>query len=333
MSKKISSTSKSRSNTDKNKKTSIVKPPTVISSDARVRKKPKYKSFKLHKRVKHPSGPLPSWWVLTKKALKLMKVNRKNIFYFFLLYGFLTIVFVRGFSSPVNVDEIRDSFADITNTESSALATNFTVFSLMLQSTTSAAGDVGGLYQIFFLVVSVLALIWLFRQQQAGNKVSLKMAFYRGMYPLIPFILLLFIVALQTIPASVGNFLFRTVIDNGIAINALEQIIWFLLFILLVLLSGYLITTSAIALFVVTLPEMTPLKAQKKAKQLVMFRRFSILRKILALVIFVILLYVALVFPILFVSSVVAQIVYFLLTVIIVPFATAYLFVLYRELL
>lgn len=319
--------------TNKSSKKLVVKEPTIIAADARVRKTPRYKSFRLHKRVKHHAGPLPSWWQITKKSFRLLNANRKSLFFFFLVYGLLTLVFVRGFSSPVNIDQIRDSFSEVVDADISALATNFTVFNLMLQSTTSAAGDVAGLYQIFFLVISVLALIWLFRQQQAGNKVTIKQAFYRGMYPLIPFTLLVVVVGLQTIPASIGNFLFRTVIDNGLAINMLEQTVWLLLFLLLVLLSAYMITTTLIALFIVTLPEMTPRRAQKKAKELVLFRRFGLLRKVIGLSLFVVTLYVATVFPLLFLSAIAAQLVFFGLTILIVPFATAYLFVLYRELL
>ncbi len=316
----------------KTKKT-IVKQPKMVTPETRLRKKPIYRSLRLQKLVKHPAGPLPSWWVIAKKAFKLLRANAKNIMWFFVIYGLLYFVFVRGFSSPVNIGDIRDSFKSISGDETSALVTNFTFFSLLIQSTTSAAGDAQGLYQLFFVTISVLALIWLFRQQQAGRKVTMKEAFYKGMFPLIPFILVGLVVALQTIPASIGNYLFTTVTSNGLAVNTLEQTVWLLLFFLLVLLSFYLITSSSIALFIVTLPEMTPKRALKKAKELVTFRRFSVLRKIIALVIFAVIFYSAIVFPLLFVSTGLAQVVFYSLTILLIPFATAYMFVLYRELL
>ncbi|MCA9324388.1 hypothetical protein KC992_04795 [Candidatus Saccharibacteria bacterium] len=327
------STAKKSATKKKQVHKNIVKKPKVVGDDVRVRKKPSYKSFRYHKRVKHPAGPLPGWWMVTKKALRLLNANRRNMLRFFFIYGLLYVVFVRGVSSPVSVQDIRDSFKDIGGEDASAVVTNFTFFSLLVQSTTSAAGDIQGLYQLFFLTVSVLALIWLFRQQQAGHEVSMKEAFYRGMYPLIPFSLVALVITLQTIPASIGNFLFSTVISKGIAINAFEQTVWLLLYLLLLLLSFYLITSSAIALFVATLPEMTPMRALKKAKELVKFRRFSVLRKIFALVILVLVMYTVIVFPLIFVSATLAQIIFYSLTILLVPFATAYLFVLYRELL
>ncbi len=315
------------------KSQNVVKQPKIIDDNAKLRKKPKYKSFRLHKRVKHNDPKLPSWWGISKKAFRLLGANSKNILKFFFIYGFLYLIFVRGFSSPVNIDEIRGAFDELATEDVSALATNFTVFSLLIQSTTNAAGDVQGLYQMLFLIVGSLALIWLFRQQQAGNKVTMKMGFYRGMYPFVPFVLVTIVIALQTLPASIGNFLFKTVIDSGLAINMLEQSVWLLLFIFLLLLSFYMISSSLIALLVVTLPEMTPKIALKKAKELVEFRRFSVLRKVLALFLILVVVFVSIVFPAIFVSASLAQILYFALTILAVPFAAAYLFVLYRELL
>lgn len=323
----------SAKNAKSKKTTSVVKQPKIIDDNAKLRKKPKYKSFRLHKRVKHHDPNLPSWWKISKKAFRLLKANSKNIFKFFFIYGLMYLIFVRGFSSPVNIDEIRGAFDELAAEEISTLATNFTVFSLLIQSTTNAAGDVQGLYQMLFLIVSSLALIWLFRQQQAGNKVTMKMGFYRGMYPLIPFILISVVIALQTIPASIGNFLFKIVVDSGYAVNFLEQFVWLLLFLFLLLLSFYMISSSLIALLVVTLPEMTPKIALKKAKELVEFRRFSVLRKVLALFVILVVVFVSIVFPAIFISASLAQILYFTLTVLAVPFTIAYLFVLYRELL
>ena len=315
-------------------KASIVKEPTIIAPDKRVRRKPHYKSFRLHrtKRSQHVVK-IPSFRVITKKSFRLLHANKKNIFWFSVIFGLLYIVLVRGFTSPINVEEIRDSFSDVLDDETSALVTNFTVFSLLLKSTTSAGGEAASMYQAILVVLSVLALIWLFRQQQAGHKVTMKQAYYRGMYPLVPFLLVFVVIALQTLPATIGNFLFTTVISSGVAINTFEQAVWLLLYLSLLLLSFFMISSSLIALYIVTLPDMTPRIALKKAKELVEFRRFSLLRKVFALAVLIVLIFVGIVFPLIFVSSTIAQVVFFMLTVLMVPFATAYLFVLYRELL
>jgi len=210
------------------KKAKIVKDPKIIAADAKLRKKPEYKSFRLYKPVKRPDLAIPSWYAITKKAFKLLRANAKPIAWFFLIYGLLYLVFVRGVVSPVNIDSVRDQINDATGAAASTLVKNVTAMSVLFRSAISSGGDVAGLYQMLFLIASTLALIWLFRQQQAGNKVGIKDAFYRGMYPLVPFVLVVIMIALQTLPATIGNFLFTTVTSNGIAVTAFEQLIWVL---------------------------------------------------------------------------------------------------------
>jgi len=94
-----------------------------------------------------------------------------------------------------------------------------------------------------------------------------------------------------------------------------------------------MISASVIALFIVTLPEMTPMLSLKKAKELVTFRRANVLGKVMILIILVAIFYVSIVLPAIFVSAALAQFAFFFLTIFMVPFVVAYLFVLYRELL
>lgn len=312
---------------------SIVKQPKITPSDSKVRKQQKYKTFKLSKRIKHQDKPLPSWWALLKKAVALLVANKKQITIFILIYGLLYLVFVRGLNSPVETDGLQETLNELVGEETAALATGFTNFNNLISSFAQSSSEVAQAYQTTLFIIGSLALIWLFRQQQAGNKVSIKMAFYRGMYPLIPFILVLIVVFLQLLPVIIGNFLLSTVISSELAVGALEKTLWFIFFGLTFLLSFYMIASSSIALYIVTLPEMTPMKALKQARELVRFRRFSIIRKGVAIILFCIFAVVVVVLPLIFLSPFVAEWTFFLMTVVALPFIHAYMFSLYRELL
>lgn len=261
-----------------------------------------------------------------------MWANKTAITLFLLCYAIVFLVFVRGVVAPLDIDKIREQIKAYTSGTSS-FSNNITIIGLMLHSAFNASGDISMMYQMLFILSSVLALIWLFRQQQAGNKVSIKDAYYRGMYPLVPFLVLIVVIALQAAPSIVGNSLYGAVVRDGLAVTALEQVFWFFFFILLIVLSLYLISMSLMALFIVTLPEMTPYIALKEAKKLVEHRRISLLFRVVALVLILGATYLAIVFPSIFVSATLSQILFFLLTLLIVPFTVAYLFVLYRELL
>ncbi len=319
----------------KTKKTpkKIVKEPEIKGPNSKSRKTPQYRSFRLHHRIKHPGKPIASWWVLFKKSLALISANKKQIAIFTAVYGLFSLVFVRGFGSSINSGNIEDSLASIVDEETSVLADGFTDFALLINGTATGSGELAQMYQAILLIISILALIWLYRQQQAGNSVTMKTAFYRGMYPLIPFVLVLFVVGLQLIPALIGNFLFAAVIQGGLAVGGLEQVLWFLFFGSTILLSLYMLSSSVMALYIVTLPEMTPMTALRQARELVRHRRFSVLRKSLAAILIMIALLFIIVLPIIFVAPIVAEWIFFLITILAVPFTVGYMFCLYRELL
>lgn len=316
------------------KSKSIVKQPKVLDSTTKLRKKPQYKSFRLHKRIKHPAPKIPNWWQLTKKSLALMSANKKPLIWFFVVYGLLTLLLVRGFTSSVDVAGIKDSLQeDYGLSDSDAAVSGLAAFSVLLNSGTQASSEIAQLYQIILLLLASLALIWLFRQQQAGNRVGLKMAIYRGMYPLVPFVFVLFVIAIQLLPAFIGSFLFSTVLSNGLAVNGFEQLLWLLLFVATLLLSLYMLSSSVVAAYVVTLPEMTPMTALKQARGLVRFRRVSVMRKILAIILVFLLVNVIVVLPLIFFAPLAAEWLFFAITILAVPFVHGYLFSLYRELL
>ncbi len=318
----------------KTKKNTVVKKAKVTREDARLREKPKYRSFRMHKRVKHHAPSLPNSYKLMKKALRLMWVNKKPLFFFTLIYGALFLLFVRGIFNPINIGDIRFEIeSSLGEGSGTSFEANRLVFGQLASTLASGLSGEQSIYQIMLLVIGGLALIWLFRQHQAGNDVSVRMAFYRGMYPLIPFLLIVYLLLLQLLPGVIGNFLYTTVVAGGIAVNGLEQFIWLLLYVSLLLLSFYLISSTSMALMIVTLPEMTPMMALRRARELARFRRFSLFRKILALLLFIGLFFIVIVFPALFITAWLAQGLFLLLSILTLPFAIAYLFVLYRELL
>lgn len=312
---------------------SIVKQPD-INPGAKKRKLPAYKSFRIQKSIRHPGPRLANWWRLTGKSLALINANRKPLLFFFIVYGILSLVLVKGFSRAVDISGLKDTLDEVFGASTSAeIAGGFTAFGLLLSASSQSINETAQLYQVILLIVSSLAIIWLFRQQQAGRTVTIKSAFYLGMFPLVPFTLVLLVIGLQLLPAIVGNFIFTTIVSQGLAVTGIEQVLWLLLFLSMLLLSFYMLSSSVIALYVVTLPEMKPLQALREARGLVQFRRFAVMRKVLALILITLLIMAVLVLPVIFFAPAVAEWLLFIVTILAVPFVHGYLFSLYRELL
>lgn len=323
----------STSEKQKKSQNKIVREPNIVPEDAKIRKKPEYKSFQLHKPIKPFRPAIATWWELSNMSLQLLWVNRRALFTFTLVFGVLNLLLVRGLNSPINIDELQLLYEDLFGGDVSVLTTSLTTFAVLLGASAEAGGDLAQTYQSIITLIGSLAIIWLYRQQQAGNKVTMKDAFYRGMYPMVPFILVLAVVGLQSLPGLVGNFIYTAAISGDLLFGAFEHALMITMMLLLILLSLYMMSSSVIALYIVTLPEMTPFHALREARELVRHRRVAVLARFIMLILLVLFLMLIITVPIIFFAPAVAEWVFFLITILAVPFIHGYLFSLYRELL
>lgn len=249
-----------------------------------------------------------------------------------LVYGLLTLVLVRGLTGSLDVTGIKDTFTSIFEGQLGNLLAASVIFGSLLGSTASATGSASYAQPLLMIIVA-LAIIWALRQSLSGEKVAAKDAFYKGMYPLVPFTLVLGVVCLQLLPLLVGNWLYSLVLSNGIAVTVAEKVLWIMLFFLLALLSLYMISSSLFALFIVTLPDMTPMRALRSARQLVMHRRWIVLRKIVLLPIMLLLGSIVIMLPILLFLTAIAEWVFFALSMFGWVLSLTYIYTLYRRLL
>jgi hypothetical protein len=314
-------------------KKSVSKPiaPPLKQDGPRRLRSPTYKSLHLSKRIKHPVK-LPSAWRLTKMTTRLLWGHKRLFIGITLIYAILNLVLVQGLSNTTDITSLKATLQDAFGT-GSAFTASLTVFAVLISSSGSSASGTGGAYQLFLIILVSLAVIWALRELLAGVRIRVRDAYYRGMYPLVPFILVLVVIGIQLIPLVLGATIYNIVISNGIAVIAAEKVLWAILFGLLSLLSIYMISSSVFALYIVTLPDMTPLKALRSARALVRFRRWTVLRKILLLPLILLIITTVIMLPIILVATPVAQWTFYLLTMFAVVVTHTYLYSLYRELL
>jgi len=314
------------------KKVSKQAAPEAVESD-RTRKLPKYKSFRLSKKIPHPAGPLPSIRILIRKTLKLISSNYKPLFGILIVFIVLNLVLVRGFASPTSVSSIKDSLTQLFGTETTGITLVGTVFSEFLSPTDGSVSSTASVYRTLLFVIVSLTLIWVYRQSAAGKKVSTKNAFYGGMYPLIPFLLVFLVLILQLLPGYIGVFIYNTVSSGGIAASVAEKGLWISLMATLILLSVYMVSSSLFALYIVTLQDMSPMQALRSSRLLVFSRRLSVFRKLLIIPLVALLALILIVVPAIYFLPWLASWLYFTLSLASIIFLHAYLFTLYKELL
>jgi hypothetical protein len=127
--------------------------------------------------------------------------------------------------------------------------------------------------------------------------------------------------------------IYSYVSDEGIIIGAGEQVMWLLFVFAGIMLSLFFISSSAFASYIVTLPNMTPMRALRSARKMVRFRRWSIIRKVAFLPIVMFICMVVIFLPLVFFAPVLAEILFVVAGLILLLLAHSYMYVLYRELL
>jgi hypothetical protein len=306
---------------------------TVATPTKPRRVKPgKYQSLRLQKRIKHPITLPNVWWITKETALLLWRYKRLFVG-ITLMYGFLNVILAQGLSGGTDVTTLKDAFNEVFTGNFRFVSTSLSIFAVLISTAGNTTSQAAGAYQIFLAIICSLAIIWALRQVVAGSRPRIRDTFYRGMSPLVPFILVLFVIGLQLVPLFIGSGLYSLVINNGIAIYTVEKIIWALLFGVLALLSLYMLSSSLFALYIVTLPDMTPLKALRSARALVRYRRWTVLRKLLCLPVILLVVAAVIMLPIIIFLTPLARWIFFLLTMFSLTVIHAYIYTLYRELL
>lgn len=298
-------------------------------------KLPKYRSFHMQKRLKRQTTQrIPGSIALLRASLKLLKGNWKVFLGIAAVFGILNLVLVTGFS-VVNLNEAKQSFGAALNGQLvSQVTSGLGLFVYLLgSSNTASANPTAGVYRLVLMVVVSLAIIWALRQVHAGSKIRIRDTFYQGMYPLVPFTLVLLAIGLQLLPIAIGVMLYGTVMGNGIAVTFVEQVLWSMLLVLLSLASIYMLTSSLFALYIVSLPNMSPMAALRSARQLVLHRRWTLIRKILFMPVALVILCAVILTPIIILATPAAPWVFLVISMFLLPLAYSYLYTLYRSLL
>lgn len=302
------------------------------TTSKRVVNKPRYKSFKLNKKIKHTQKPVLGSFRILKASLRHIYKNKRVFLGIAGVYFLLSLILVSGLIGTTDYTELKGSIKEL-SLGGGQLAAGVSLFGVLITSAFGSTTEVGGVYQTVLFIVVSLVIIWALRQTYAKEKVTTKYAFYKSMYPLVPFLLVIFVIVLQFLPLMIGSGIYRIVISQGLAVTVAEKAAWISVVFLLGVLTLYMITSSIFALYIVTLPDLTPMKALRSARELVLHRRWMIMRKILFMPLALFVLAAIIMIPVLLYLTAIAQLFFVILSMIGVIAAHSYMYKLYRELL
>lgn len=250
----------------------------MVKAKAKISKKIRWRRSK----QATAEAALPSIWKLVGLTYRTLSDHWKILLSITFIYFTLYVLFVRS-APDLSVSESRDVVSELLGGETSEVLETITVAGTVLASAgQNETGQV--LYGGLFFIVFSLVIIWALRRIFADKKFRLRDAFYRSQTPLIPYSLILILVAIQLLPFGLGGLLYSVVQANNIAASGAETLVFVGIWVGLGLLSGWWLANSVLSTYAVTLPGMYPMAALKATKQLVKHRRWLVLRKILFLI-------------------------------------------------
>jgi len=302
----------------------INKPAAAISGRTRKLSKSQQRA-KAKKQAKNQK-PLPGSFKLTARVIATLWKFWKPLGGIFIIYVALNAIFVTGLISGLDGTASRLA-------QSHGLSNAVRGFGSLLGSGTSVSTTGVSMAQTVLLILESLVIIWALRQLLAGEKIKVKQAYYQATAPFIPFILVFIVIIQQLLPLVAGSAILSLVLVSAVATNALVTVVAYIVLGLLAAWSAYMISGSIFALYIVTLPNMQPRQALRSAKNLVHYRRWEVLRRLVFLPIAVLLLMAIIIVPVILIASFAVAISFFILSLLAVLFVHTYLYSLYRGLI
>lgn len=273
--------------------------------------------------------PLPSALRILRQAISMLYVHKLQFLGITAIYGGLCLALVQSMSGNLNLNNL----GGVLSGSSDRVANGLVTFQWLFFGSESSNSNTTAIYEAFLLLIGSLALIWAMRQVATGQQFRIRDAYYRGMSSLVPVALVGVIVLVQLLPLLFGLGIFNLVISFGFADMWYQKLAWGLPALGLAILSFYLVTSSLIAVYIASLPDMEPGAALRSAKDLVQYRRWTVLRKIVFLLILLMVFYTLLLGLILFTVPILSPWLLFVAGVLALPLVHAYMYALYRELL
>ena len=167
---------------------------------------------------------------------------------------------------------------------------SFAKAGLLLISTVTTGGLSGEsseaktVFVVLIFLIIWLVTIFIIRHRLAKHRIKLRDGLYNAMTPLISTFVVFAVAVIQCIPIFLLIIVYSAAVQTEFLATPFYALVFFIFAAVMLLLSGYLLSSSLIALVAVSAPGLYPLKALHTASDLMMGRRIKFILRIVALI-------------------------------------------------
>lgn len=245
---------------------------------------------------------LPGYVAFTHSVNKKLWQYRKTFLLLGVVYAVLFAVLVGVGSQDIYqsfTQEIKAAGEEVLDGDFNALGQAGLLFVSI--ATVGINDQMGESQQIFTIILGLmvwLATVWLLRNLLAGHKVRLRDGLYSAGAPFFATVLIAALIAIQLLPIAIAMIGYAAANASGLLAGGVEAMLFWLAAGALGLLSLYWVTSSLVAMIIITLPGMYPMKAIRIAGDMMLGRRVKVLLRWLWMLLAVALSWAVVLFPV-----------------------------------
>ena len=218
------------------------------------------------------------------------------------------------------------------------------ISSIVTGGLSGEAGGASGAFLIIIFLILWLTTIYLLRFRLAKREVKLRDGLYNAMTPLVSTFIVFLVAVIQCIPIAILVITYSAAVQTELFANLFYGFLYVVFAALMILLSGYLLSSTLIALIAVSAPGLYPFKALQSATELMQSRRIRFIIRLIALIFVIILTWLVVMLPLILLDLLIKQIEWtagfpliplcmIIMTLFTIIYITTYLYLYYRWLL
>ena len=236
------------------------------------------------------------------KSFGMIFKNWKLFLPFLIIVVVLNALFV-GIMNEANYVQFQDILDETSEQVSGGDIGSVAKAGLLLMSTVSTGGlsgessEAAVVFGVLIFLIIWLVTIFLLRHIMAGHKVKLRDGLYNAMTPLISTFVVFIVVLFQCIPIFLLIIAYSAAVQTEFLSTPFYALVFFVFAVVMILISGYLLSSSLMAFVAVSAPGLYPMRALSAASEMMMGRRVKLILRIIALIMVLAVMWVVVMLP------------------------------------
>lgn len=243
------------------------------------------------------------------------------------VYAIINFIFVASFSIIPSNESLQSEIETYLGSSSGKFMDSIVIVGVSVVNFTSPSNT---LMQIVLFLLASMAFVWTLRKLRGLQKITIRQSYYEGPANVVPLVLVVVVLLLMLTPSAFASSILTVALP--IVNSGLEKLIIYIIGILLLLLTLWMLSIWWPAFYISMLPGTKPIASLRAAAKLTKGRRMRLFLKVLLIFISLVALFILVVVPVSLIFQRAVPLTVYIIMFVIFGLAHMYLFNMYRSL-